>query len=190
MACLGLPIPAQAHTPIQGMGEIASGLLHPLLTPPHLLLLLALGFLLGQQRPLRLARPVAAFAVGAALGILLTTTGAITGVLTPVLMLLALPVGGLVALARPLPGAVGLVLCAAAALTLGLDSGVEPGTAAIPAAKTLAATWVSLLLCVVNVAFYVSMLPPLRWVQTGVRIVGSWIVAIALLMLAFALRKG
>ena len=143
--CL-VPVTTQAHTAIQGMGEIASGLLHPLLTPPHLLVLLALGFLLGQQRPLRLARPAAAFAVAAALGILWTTTGAVKGVLTPVLMLLALPVGALVALARPLPGAVRLALCAAAALALGLDSGVDPGTATVPAVKTLMATWASLLL--------------------------------------------
>ena len=186
---LGLPGGAQAHTPIQGMGEVGSGLLHPLLTPPHLLLLVALGFLLGQQRPLRLGRPVGSFAVGTGLGLLATTTGAVHGVLTPVLMLLALPIAVLVAAAWPTPLAVRLVLCAAAALALGLDSGVDPGTLAIPAAKTLAATAVSLVLCVVNVAFYVSLLPPRPWAQIGVRIIGSWIVAIALLMLAFALRR-
>ena len=171
------------------MGEILSGLLHPLLTPPHLLVLLALGFLLGQQRPFRLDGAGVAFAVCVVLGLLVTTTGAITGMLTPVLMGLALLIGGLVALAAPLPLALRVALCVAAALTLGLDSGVEAGTAALPAAKTLAATGVSLLLCVVNVSFYVSLLPPRQWVQTGVRIVGSWIVAIALLMLAFALQK-
>ena len=188
-ACLFLPATAQAHTPIQGMGEVASGLLHPLLTPPHLLLLLALGFLLGQQRPLRLGGPVASFAGCAALGLLVTTSDAITGVLTSILMLLALPIGALVALARPLPLGLCLALCAAAALVLGLDSGVDAGTLAVPAAKTLAATMVSLVLCVVNVAFYVSLLPPFDWVRIGVRIVGSWIVAIALMMLAFALRR-
>ena len=187
---IAAPVTVQAHTPIQGLGEIASGLLHPLLTPPHLLVLLALGCLLGQQRPFRLGLPVACFAVGAAAGLVLTTTGAVTGVLTPGLMLLALPLGVLVALALPLPLPVRLGSCAAAALVLGLDSGVGPGTPAIPAAKTLAATWISLQLCVVNVAFYVSLLPPQRWVQTGVRIVGSWLVAISLLMLAFSLRKG
>ena len=186
---LGSGTNAQAHTPIQGLGEIANGLLHPLLTPTHVLVLVALGFLLGQQRPLQLARPLAVFAAAAAAGLLVTTTGAITNVLTPVLMLLALPLGALVALALPLPSVVRLVFCAAAALVLGLDSSVETGTLAVPAAKTLLANEASLVLCVVNVAFYVSLLPGIQWVQTGVRIVGSWIVAIALLMMAFALKQ-
>ena len=82
-----------------------------------------------------------------------------------------------------------LTFCAATALTLGLDSGVDAGMSGAAAAKMLAATEVSLLLCVVNVAFYVSLLPPVRWVQTAARIIGSWIVAIALLMLAFALKR-
>ena len=189
LLCCGLPTSAQAHTAIQGMGEVGSGLLHPLLTAPHLLVLLALGFLLGQQQPFQIGPPAVAFAGGALVGILGTTTGLVTGVLTPVLMLLALTTGGLVALAASWPILVRLSLCGAAALALGLDSGVDSGTLAIPAAKTLAATWVSLLLLVINVAFYVSLLPPRRWVQTGVRVVGSWIVAIALLMLAFALKK-
>ena len=188
--CLSLPTKAQAHTPIPGMGEVGSGLLHPLLTPSHLLVLLALGFLLGQQRPLRLGLPMAVFAVAAAVGLLVTATGLITGVLTPPLMLIALPAGGLVALALPLPFMVRLSICGVAALVLGLDSGVDAGLTRFAAGKTLTANWVSLCLCVVNIAFYISLLPPLQWVQTGVRIVGSWLVAIALLMLAFALKRG
>ncbi len=76
-----------------------------------------------------------------------------------------------------------------AGLALGLDSGPGPGVAAWPAGKTLFATWVSLFVWAVNVAFYSARLPALQWVQTGVRVVGSWIVAIAFLMLAFALRR-
>ena len=92
------------------------------------------------------------------------------------------------ALAVPLPTAVRLVICAAAGLALGLDSGVDVGTAGIATAKTLFATWVCLTLCVANVAFYSSRLPKHQWVQIGIRVVGSWIVAIALLMLAFSLK--
>ena len=82
-----------------------------------------------------------------------------------------------------------LAACAAVALAVGLDSGVDAGTPGAAAAKILLATWASLVLFVVNVALYVSLLPKLRWLQTGTRIAGSWIVAIALLMLAFALRR-
>ena len=82
-----------------------------------------------------------------------------------------------------------VIVGAAAGLALGMDSGVDPGTTGVATAKTLAATWVSLFVWVVNLAFYSARLPMYQWVQIGVRVAGSWIVAIAFLMLAFALRR-
>lgn len=180
---------AQAHTTFQGLGEFGSGVLHPLTTPAHLLLLLALGLWLGQARPLRLREPAGVFAAFAAGGLLLTTTGLPAGVPLPVLIALVLAVGAAVVWAGPPPLAARLAVCGAAALALGLDSGVDANLPGLAVAKTLFATWVSLVLCVVNVAFYISLLPPSKGVQTGLRVVGSWIVAIAFLMLAFALRR-
>ncbi len=79
MIFLLLPTQAQAHTPIKGLGGFASGFLHPFFTPPHLLVLLALGVLLGQRPPLRLRRPVMIFAALAAVGLTVTATGALAG---------------------------------------------------------------------------------------------------------------
>ncbi len=195
LAALGLGfflVPAarvDAHTTFQGMGEFASGFLHPLTTPPHLLVLLALGIWLGQHQPLRLQEPAAAFGTGSALGLLVTTTGRLAGVPPPLLIVLGLGVGAAVALDRPVPPPARWLACAIAGLVLGLDSGMDAGTPGVAVAKTLSATWVSLLLCVVNVAFYVSRLPGFQWVRIGLRVAGSWIVAVALLMLAFALRR-
>ena len=110
-------------------------------------------------------------------------------VFQPILITLGLCVGGLVALAAPLPTWVRLAACAAAGLVLGSDSGTDSGIKGLAMAKMLLATWVSLLFCVGDIAFYSSRLPPYQWVQTGIRVVGSWIVAVALLMLAFALRR-
>ena len=70
-----------------------------------------------------------------------------------------------------------------------MDSGVNPGTAGWATAKTLFATGLSLFVWVVNVAYYSSRLPTYQWMKIGVRVVGSWIVAIAFLMLAFSLRR-
>ena len=151
--------------------------------------MLALGLLLGQRQPLRLKVPTAIFAGFAAAGLLLTLSGIVAGVYLPVLVVLSLCAGACVAIARPLPRWLLLAACAAVALAVGLDSGVDAGMPGIAAAKILFATWTSLVLLVVNIAFYVSLLPKPQWVQTGVRIAGSWIVAIALLMLAFALRR-
>ena len=186
---LFLPTRVEAHAAIKGAGEFVSGLLHPLLTPLHLMVLLSLGLLLGQRLPLRLKWPVAGFAGFAAAGLVVTTVSAGSGVYPPVLILIGLCSGGFVALAAPLSAWVSLAVCAAAGLALGLDSGVDSATAGTAMAKTLFATWVCLTLCVANVAFYSSYLPKHQWVQTGIRVVGSWIVAIALLMLAFSLKR-
>jgi hydrogenase/urease accessory protein HupE len=43
LAVLLLPAQAHAHSAVAGWGSIGAGLLHPLVTPPHLLLLLGLG---------------------------------------------------------------------------------------------------------------------------------------------------
>ncbi len=180
---------ADAHTTFQGFGEFASGFLHPLTTPQHLLVLLACGIWLGQHRPLRLQELVSAFAAGSALGLLLTITGRIAGVPLPLLIVVGLGVGAAIALDRPFPSPARWVVCAIAGLVLGLDSGVDAGMTGGAVAKTLSATWVSLLLCVVNFAYYVSLLPGPQWVRIGIRVAGSWIVAVALLMLAFALRR-
>ena len=179
----------EAHTPVKGLGEFANGFLHPLLTLPHLLVLGALGIALGQRQPLRLKVPAVTLAVFAAIGLLLTVTRAVAGIYPPALVLIALCIGALVALALPLPSWLYLTACAVAALVVSLDSGVDVGTNNAAAAKTLFGTWVSMVLFVFNAAFYVSLLPKLHWVQTALRVAGSWIVAITLLMLAFAFRR-
>lgn len=43
--------PAAAHSPIKGVGTFYSGLLHPALVPAHLLALIAVGLLIGQNVP-------------------------------------------------------------------------------------------------------------------------------------------
>ena len=183
------PTSAQAHTPIKGAGEFLSGFLHPFLTPTHLLVFLSLGLLLGQRLPLRLQWPLTLFASFAATGLSLTAAHAAAEVFQPILIAFGLCIGGLVALAAPLPTWIHLAACAAAGLALGLDSGADPGIKGVAVARMLFATWMSLLFCVGDIAFYSSRLPPYQWVQTGIRVVGSWIVAVALLMLAFSLRR-
>ena len=171
-----------AHMPVTGLGEFAGGLLHPIFTPAHDLLLLSLGLLIGQRRPLELAKPVAALAGSAALGLCFAP-----GVPQAALICLALVVAGLVAvgLRWPLWALVGAA--GGAGLLIGLDS--SPDLTGFAAFKMLAGVWVSLILCTVNIAFYASLLPPVRWAEIAVRVVGSWVVAIAVLMLAFALRR-
>ena len=87
---LFLPDTVRAHTTIEGLEGFGGGVVHPLMTPAHLLLLIALGLLAGQQTPLDLKTPFAVFVPCLSLALLLTTTGPITMVYQPVLIGLAL----------------------------------------------------------------------------------------------------
>ena len=42
---------------------------------------------------------------------------------------------------------------------------------------------------VINTGFYISLGLQKPWLKIGVRIIGSWLVAISLMVLAFALKK-
>jgi len=173
-----------------GMGDFISGLLHPWMTPTHLIILLALGLWLGQRVPLRLGLPLQVFVPGAAVALALTNLHWVAVVPPPLLVAMALVAGAVVALEVRLPASAGAVMLGAAALAIGLDSGVETGT---PWAifKTLLGTWVSLGLGLINAGYYVSLATERqkKWISIGVRVAGSWIVAVSLMMLAFAWRK-
>ena len=180
---------AYAHGASAGMAGFGGGLIHPLITPAHLLLLLALGLWLGQQRPLALRLPALVFVPSAAVGLLATTRLALPPAWQALLLCLALAAALLLAISARLPSWAALPLLAASGLTLGLDSGVDRADSATALAITLLATWLSLGLCLVNFAYYTSLLPQRKWVQIGVRVAGSWLAAICLLVLAFALKS-
>lgn len=185
-----MPAHAQAHMTVQGMSSFMTGALHPLMTPSHVIILLALGLAVGQHVPLRLGMPLKVFAGFAAIGLALTSTGRITGVHPGFLFGIAFAIGAVVAWGRRFPFLVPALLLGAGALAIGLDSGVEKG-GAWTVFGTLSGTWVGLLVYLVNFAFYTSLAAEKKqqWLQIGIRVAGSWILAISVLMLAFALRK-
>ena len=185
---LALPASASAHTVVSGVGDYFSGVLHPLTTPAHVLLLLGLGLYLGQQSPLNLKTPLQVFIPVSALALGLTTTGLVKTVPPPVIISLALLAGLLVALATPPAAWVSRSLFALAALALGLDSGVETGTGWV-IVKTLLGTWTGLIIVVADVAYYSSKFTKWQWQRVGLRVAGSWITAASLMILAFALRR-
>jgi len=108
-----------------------------------------------------------------------TMTGWITGVPPPILVAIALAAGAVVALELRLPSYAGTALLAAAAVAIGLDSGADTGPP-FAIAGTLLGTWVSLGLGLVNIAYYASLAAERKqkWISIGLRIAGSWIVAI------------
>ena len=184
---LALPASASAHTVVSGVGDFFGGVLHPLTTPAHVLLLLGLGIYLGQQVPLKLKASLFVFVTVSALALGLTTTGLVKTVPPPLIIGLALLAGVLVALEIPPATWISRGLFALAALAIGLDSAVETGTGWV-VVKTLLGTWTGLIIIVADVAFYSSKFTKWQWQRVGLRVAGSWITAASLMILAFALR--
>ncbi len=187
---LALPAVAEAHTSVPGMNHFMNGFLHPLLTPLHVLILLALGVSLGQRVPLRAGVLLRVFAPVAAVALALTTTGWLPAVHPAVLAAIALGAGAVVAVGKEIPALARGALFAAAALGIGLDSGAETGTAAA-VITSLLGTWIGLPVWLYSIAYYSSLAAArkMKWVDIALRVAGSWIIAISLLLLAFALRK-
>ncbi len=166
------------------------GLLHPLVTAHHALLLLALGALAGQQAAVDLKWPMLLFVPVSGLALLLTTRMVVPEGLQCVILGAALVLALLLAASAPVPKVALAPSFALTAWALGLDSGVQAGAGIAATATTLVAIWVSLGLCIMNIAYYSAVIPQRQWTRIGIRIAGSWIAAICMLMLVFALRRG
>ncbi len=183
---MALPSASHAHLVNTGLGPFYDGVSHFALTPEDLLPALALALLAGQQgasggRRGLFALP-AAWLLGGIAGLGVPTVGAAPAL--SALSLLAL--GGLVAAeARLRPQfLVGL------ALALGLGHGYLNGSA-MASAKLgptgLAGIVASLFVAVALAAGLVVSLRA-QWARVAVRVAGSWIAAIGLLLLGWAVR--
>jgi hydrogenase/urease accessory protein HupE len=181
LAALLLPGTARAHSPIEGIGDFYGGLLHPLTVPEHLIVLVTLGLLIGQQGAGPTRRGLVAFASGLLAGILLNDPIAgWVGLATP-LLAAGLVLGLLSAMAFDLPAPLVVALAAAAGGLLGLDSahdmlGTPSGMTLLLGSATSAALLV-LYLAAITVCLQ------RHWQKIGVRIVGSWMATSALLVL-------
>jgi hydrogenase/urease accessory protein HupE len=179
-------VPAHAHSPIEGLGDFYAGALHPLLAPAHLIALLALGLAIGQRAGGNLQRAKAPLiALVASLPLALATHRMLGDPNTDRALLgLAAGLGLIVAAQAALPPAVLALLAAATALNIGWGSG--PG-AAEGAARALALAGTAgaalLLVAYVTVMTNLAVRP---WLRIAVRVVGSWLAAAALLVLALS----
>ena len=186
IAFLAMTDAAAAHPVYPGIGGFPGGLLHPLLVPTHLIALVALGLLIGLQPRWGWA-VLAVYGTAIVAGLGAIALGTVPTLAEEALLTLAAVSGLLVALARPLPGAVGGVLAAATGLALALDS---PPDAIIlrEANLTLLGTALG---ASTMLAAVVQLASRLRrdWQRIGVRIAGSWIAASAILVLALRFAR-
>jgi hydrogenase/urease accessory protein HupE len=181
--------PASAHSPVKGIGIFYNGMLHPYLVPGHLLVLLALGLMIGQHAPgsSRFALP-AFFAAFVASAILASLPPIV--VLPETILLVISLLAGMMVAASMAPGIVLPILLAVTAGTvLGLNSspeGVPPGQAGVALAGTVVGAFLGVLYAG-GLSAWLSRLP--SWPPIAVRVLGSWTSACALLVLVLEYSK-
>nr|WP_222124887.1 HupE/UreJ family protein [Variovorax boronicumulans] len=186
-AAAGSASTAWAHGEIKGVGAFYSGVLHPFISPAHLIALVALGLLLG-QRGVGASRPaMGALAAALVLGLWLSLR--LQGLPEPDPWLLALGVvlGLGVVLARPWPTWALVPLAALAGLAVGLGSAPD-GMAPAQRAAALVGTFVGATLCTACLAGAVHPLHK-PWARVGVRVLASWLSASALLVLTLGIAR-
>ena len=183
---LALPRLAQAHLVTSGLGPYYDGALHLLMSPADLLGLLAVGLLAGRQ--------------GAKAGRLTVITLSVTwwlaglvGLGLPNIPSLAaigtvsfLVIGLLVASDVKLPPFVVAAIAAAYGLLHGLINGT-----ALAAAGAELSTLNGIVLAVVCLAVLTAAaVVPLTalWARVAVRVAGSWIAAVGMLMIGWTLQ--
>ena len=181
---LGLAItatPALAHPAPLGIGGFFGGLLHPLFVPAHVLAVLALGLLIGRQAAwTRLA--AIAFILGLAAGLGVMTLGVVPLLMNETVLSFALIAGLLVALARPVPEILGCVFAVLTGFCVALDSPPEAVTLS-EANRMLLGTGIGAALLLIATIAIAARLRP-GWPHVAARVLGSWIAASAILVLA------
>ena len=178
---------AEAHLVTTGLGPLYDGLLHFALAPEDLVPVLALALLAGLRGVIHGRRALfvlpAAWLLGGVIG--LTVHGGVSPSWTALSFVL---LGGLVASDARLPLGATTLLAALLGLGHGYLNGsalAQPGLGAVGLLGIVAAVFTL-------VALAASTVVPLRavWARVVVRVAGSWIAAIGLLLTGWAIRSG
>lgn len=184
IALLGIPARAAAHLVTTGMGPVYDGIGHLLLTPEDFVPVLALALYAGLRGTAAGRKAMFQLPLAWLVGGLIGTTVSLT-IPFPVAALSFLLLGGLVAADLCLPAAAVTVL----SVLLGLAHGFLNGVALSEGAGTLGLVGITAILFVLvtlAAALVISLGKP--WMRIAVRVGGSWIAAMGLLMFGWALR--
>lgn len=183
-ALLAFPQLALAHSPIEGINEFYNGLLHPVFVPAHVLLLMALGLFVGQQGTKDNQVAVAVFLVAVTLGLMAAWFS--LGDQLEMLILGAAAATGILIAARLAVGRYGCALVTAlAGLLLGMDS-AQDMLSGKERFISLVGSAVGIYLLFLYPMALADIFSKKSWQKIGVRVVGSWIAASSLLVLALS----
>ena len=175
--------PAWAHT-TQGVGDFHAGFLHPLTSPEHIIAFVALGILASQQSRSGL-RALIIFWIAGAIGATAALWMPAYTLVDAINIAWMIFVGGLVATHWSYPA---LALYPLAAL-FGLTHGLANGAAIEPPLKAylFIPGYVVASMLAVSVGLVASdwlLDKKIGWMNVAVRVAGSWIAAIGILVLA------
>ena len=178
-----LPPAAQAHLVTSGLGPFYDGALHLLLSPDELLGLLALALLAGLRgtkaaRAAVIALPIA-WLVGGGIGLALPVTLDLAWLSVVSFILL----GVLVVVDARLPP----VIIAGLAGVYGALHGLLSGSTLATMGAGIPSLFGIVLTALLLVLLASAALVPLKafWTQVAIRVVGSWVVAVGMLMLGW-----
>jgi len=189
LACGLWPATAEAHLNSTGMGPLYDGLVHFVTSPEDLLAAFALALWAGLRSTAHGRRALFALPLAWLLGGLLGATASAMPAGQAVASAFSLLLlGGLLAADANLSPRATAILAACVGLQHGWANGAgmgSPLSAAVPLLGLDAAVFA---LVAVAAAFAAGLRA--AWTRIAVRVAGSWIAAIGLLSLGWALRKG
>jgi len=164
---------------------LIAGLLDPLFNPSHAMALIALGLLIGQQAQRWPA--LIAYVTGLATGSFAVAAAYASIYSSEAVFALTAISGLLVAAAMPLPGTFILFPAAAGGFVIAFDS--PPDVFSIGAAVVMQlGTFVAAAIYLLAIVAIASALTR-DWQRIGMRIVGSWFAASAILVLTLNLMR-
>lgn len=186
--CVTSSLAAEAHLNSTGMGPIYDGLMHFLMSPEDFVPVLALALLSGLRgasygRRILFVLP-AAWLFGGLLGLAAYSSNG-NAIMSAVWFLL---LGGLLAADAKLSLRVTTTLAGLLGLYHGYLNGAGLGLSFTSTAVLLGLIFSVFVLIALAAAFVVQLQS--SWARTAVRVAGSWIFAIGLLLMGWALRSG
>lgn len=183
-ALLAIPRLGFAHSPIEGIDTFYGGLLHPVFVPAHLLLLLAVGLFIGQRGVKDNQSAVLVYLVAVAVG-LITAWFSIGSEIEMLVLGAAASIGMLIAVSPVVNRYWCALIAASAGLLLGMDS-AQDALSGKEKLVSLLGSGLGLYLLFLYPMALADIFNKKPWQITGIRIIGSWIAASSLLVLALS----
>ena len=186
LACALLPSPAEAHLVTTGLGPIYDGISHVLVSPDDLVPIVAMSLLAGLNGQAAGRRTLfaltSAWLVGGTAGFVVGSTMVPSAATTASFLVL----GVLAAIDRRLSPTVVTALAMAVGLLHGWLNGVALAESQREAIGLVGIGAMTFVLVALVSAFVVSVRAV--WARMAMRVAGSWVAAIGLLMLGWSLR--